>query len=210
MLTFIECPRCRSKMPPDAKFCGTCGIPLEAVEAKRFPLWQLFKRGAFIKYRVNAFGERCLFTYRVLQMTENIIEFICIKNKGNKETQEFTYIGRDRRHYAPENWKGFTVESAAPRFKRQYSFNELIPTEYYTNLWINNDSIKIGDKIRIHTFDKEVMSEMIENGRIFYLIGDKSEQEPVLYYYDAKTGLLWKFCANHKVLSELVSTWISL
>ncbi|MEM2614989.1 MAG: hypothetical protein QXO15_12320 [Nitrososphaerota archaeon] len=201
-------------MPLEAKFCGICGSPLEGIinDQKALPVWHLFKPGAFITYRVDALNERYLYTYEVLQITDNIIEFLCIKSKNNEKTEEFTYIGKDRRHWAPKGWKGFMDESEAARFKNRYSFKELIPTERYTVLWINNN-VKVGDKVRIGTFDRDVLTEVSENGRIFYIIGDKPGCETVFnlyYYYDARTGLYWKLRADNKILSELISVWTSL
>jgi len=189
------CLKCGAKMPPDAKYCGFCGAPFSISESKFFPIWELLEPGAYFEY-VDVFKENTKpHIYReVLNVKNGIIEFrekiLGILLKG---IQHYFYVGYDRKYRVPSSER----LSGKRIFEAPCMFEDLVPVDYYFNQWIDHRVIDIGDiiVIRGQLHMGVVSSIRNEEGRSFYIVEAQS-QEPdfskYIYYYDTKTGLLWK------------------
>ncbi|MEM2292874.1 MAG: hypothetical protein QXF61_09500 [Nitrososphaeria archaeon] len=94
------------------------------------PVWELLEPGAFLKYAVNyltSWGRRVI---KVLQIRDDIIEFLM---SADGERRYF-YVSKDRRYWVLINF--VETEDEKPWcLKKRQSFEELEPTELFTRLW---------------------------------------------------------------------------
>ena len=113
----VYCPKCGSKMPVEAKFCGLCGTPIKESTGNKeeiTPIWELFEPNAYIVYMCEYPDEKIWrkfkIEHKVMDIENGIIEFerrhtrFEVANSLVPSTyKDYCYTGLDRRYWVPSS-----------------------------------------------------------------------------------------------------------